>query len=96
MKFIYLLAILMIVPTATEAQVGCVQRDELVRFLAEKYNEKQTAVGLEAAGGKSRMVEIFVSSTTGSFTILLSYPNGLSCVAASGEGWRQIGKNVRR
>ena len=95
MKFIYLLAILMIVPTATEAQVGCVQREKLVHNLAEKYNEKQTAIGREAAGGKSRMVEVFVSST-GSFTILLSYPNGVSCVAASGEGWRQIGKNVRR
>ena len=95
MKFIYLLAILMIVPTATEAQVSCIQRDELVRSLAEKYNEKQTAIGLEAAGGKSRMVEVFVSAT-GSFTILLSYPNGVSCVAASGEGWRQVGQNVRR
>ena len=95
MKFMYLLAILMIVPTATEAQVGCVQRDELVRSLAEKYSEKQTAVGLEAAGGKSRMVEVFASAT-GSFTILLSYPNGVSCVAASGEGWHQVGQNVRR
>jgi hypothetical protein len=95
MKFIYLLAILMIVPTAAVAQLTCIPRADLVKNLTERYNEHQTAIGLESAGEKSRMVEIFVSST-GSFTILLSYPNGLSCVAASGEGWRKIGKNVGR
>ena len=92
MKFMYLLAILMLFSTAA-AQVGCAQREELVRNLADKYNEQQTAVGLESSGGKYRIVEVFASAT-GSFTILLSYPDGVSCVVSSGEGWHQVGHKV--
>ena len=77
--------------TAT-AQLVCAPRAEIIKKLADKYEEKQIAAGLETSG---RLVEVFVSND-GSFTILLSYPNGHSCVGASGNGWRTTGLSIKR
>jgi hypothetical protein len=35
------------------------------------------------------MVELFVSSA-GSWTMLVTRPNGIACVAAAGQGWADL------
>lgn len=88
MKFIYILVFCCITSTAM-AQMACAPRSNIVSKLAEVHKEKQVAMGLETNG---RLIEVFVSNN-GDFTILLSYPNDLSCVLVTGHGWQAINKD---
>ena len=46
----------------------------------------ETAKGLGLGNRGQSVIELFVSET-GSWTILITRTNGLSCIAASGENW---------
>lgn len=35
-------------------------------------------------------MELFTNNKTGSWTVLITQPNGMSCIAASGESWEQM------
>lgn len=65
------------------AQQNCAPRERIVDHLATKYDEAQVGVGLDAAGN---LIEVWAAAS-GSFTILVSSPNGLSCIATSGAGY---------
>ena len=36
------------------------------------------------------MLELYASPETGTWTILVPLPNGLSCLVASGEAWERV------
>ena len=69
------------------AQVACGPRTDIVKRLAQKYQEFQAAMGLNVVG---HLVEVFVSKE-GNFTILLSEANGTSCIATTGHNWATEG-----
>lgn len=62
----------------------CGPRDQMVSHLTEKYQETRRGAGLSSA---TRVVEFWSSAQTGSFTLLLSYPNGMTCLLATGNNW---------
>ena len=68
-------------------QVACGPRTDIVKRLADKYQELQVAMGLSVTGN---LVEVFVSKE-GAFTILLSEPNGRACIATTGHNWATDG-----
>jgi hypothetical protein len=45
------------------------------------------AVGLSTSGS---LIEILTSDNGGTWTIMVSRPNGSSCLVASGEGWEEL------
>ena len=63
---------------------SCVPHDVAEEQLAILFNEK--VVGLGLGKNQNTVVELFVSSH-GSWTILVTMTNGMSCIAASGENW---------
>jgi hypothetical protein len=63
---------------------SCVPHDIAVGQLAEKFNE--TVVGLGLGKNQQSVVELYVSDN-GSWTILVTMTNGISCIAAAGENW---------
>ncbi len=65
----------------------CDQRARVIGHLARKYKEAPVAIGLTSTGG---MVEVLTSGDGGTWTIILSNPNGTSCLVAAGEGWRGL------
>lgn len=65
------------------AQQACGDRTAILDNLAGQYSEAPQAMGLSADG---TVVEVLVSSS-GSWTILISHPNRVSCLAATGEHW---------
>ncbi|MDF2235819.1 hypothetical protein P2H44_24975 [Albimonas sp. CAU 1670] len=71
---------------ATPAQGGptCGVRAEVVSRLKAKYGETRRGYGLQR--GQS-VVEVYASSETGSWTIIMSMPSGLACLVAAGENW---------
>lgn len=84
MKGLLLCAVLIgCTPVAAEP-LKCAPREKVVARLMEKFGEQQSGVGL-AQG--ANVVELFVSKS-GSWTVLLSFPAGHSCLIAAGENWQ--------
>lgn len=75
------------VPPPAAAQMACGQREQIVTVLREKYAESHRASGLET---DSKMIEIWASEETGTWTILVTRPDGVACVAASGQNWLEF------
>ena len=65
----------------------CDQRTKVLGHLAHKYKEAPVAVGVTSSGG---LVEILATNGGETWTIILSTPNGTSCLVAAGEGWRSL------
>ncbi len=63
----------------------CGARDSVVAALGEKYGEVRRGGGL---AGPTAIFEIWASEATGTWTILKTTPNGLTCVMAVGDGWQ--------
>ena len=76
---------LVISPVAlpADAQLQCYNRSELVTHLELKYNEELTGAGVTSDG---RLLEVFASKD-GSWTALVTRPDGYSCIIAHGEVW---------
>lgn len=68
----------------SHARSVCAERDHLTMGLADKFGESRIAGGLQS---ETKMVEVFMSEKTGSFTILLTTPDGQSCIVSSGKSW---------
>ncbi|UWR21689.1 hypothetical protein [Sulfitobacter sp. S190] len=65
----------------------CGPRASVVESLAERYGESRQSVGL---GANSAMVETFASSETGTWTITVTMPSGLTCLVASGQAFETV------
>jgi len=66
---------------------NCGSRDVIVTQLAEQYGETRQAIGL---GADNAVVEVFASRSSGSWTILVTTPQGLSCLVASGQAFEAL------
>lgn len=82
---------LLLTAQAAHAQQVCTMRDVAVAQLEKQFDEQVAGRGL-AANGKL-MLELFVSET-GSWTVLVSEPDGRSCVLGSGEAWQGLARVV--
>lgn len=69
------------------AQSACFERSALMKHLDGKFSEAPVAAGLAANGS---VIEVFSSADGNTWTIILTQPNGASCVMASGEAWMGI------
>ncbi len=78
-------AALMARPAA--AQSARVPHAEVVTTLGDKYAEKSVALGIARNGG---VIELFTSEDGSTWTIVLTMPNGMSQVIASGESWMDM------
>ena len=66
------------------AQQACADRETLVAELGQNYQERLSAAGLF---DRTHLVELFVSEDGGTWTLLLSRADGVTCVLSSGEAW---------
>ncbi len=74
-------------PVAAAAQTACAPRDDVLAQLAKKYSETPIAAGVTNTGG---LVEVLTDPKSGTWTIIVTTPQGMSCLVAAGEGWRVI------
>lgn len=72
--------------TAQSAQ-NCAPRDSVVDRLASGYGESRQSMGL---GANNQVVEVFASAETGTWTITVTMPNGLTCLVASGQAFEEL------
>lgn len=73
-----------------QAQTVCGERRAVVANLEKTYSEAPVSIGLASNGS---VIEV-LASPSGSFTIILTQPNGLSCVMAAGENWQDLPKRL--
>jgi hypothetical protein len=75
--------------TDVAAQTGrnCAQREAVIGRLADGYGETRQSVGL---GSSNAVVEIYASPETGSWTITVTMPGGLTCLVASGQSFEAV------
>ena len=66
---------------------NCAPRDMVVKRLAEKYGESRQSIGM---GQQGMVMETFASNETGSWTITVTTPNGMTCLVASGQSYEVL------
>lgn len=67
-------------------QVPCGARHKVVQALDDHYSEKASSMGLASNGN---VVEV-LTSTKGSWTIIMTQPSGVTCMVAAGEHWENV------
>lgn len=87
-KILALSAGLALVSTgAAMAQPQCDQRDSVLQTLQKKYKESPVALGVTHNGG---LVEVLSTGNGTTWSIIVTTPQGMSCLVAAGEGWRAM------
>lgn len=92
-KILIMLTALLIaeaVAAPASADLTCGERVPMTQQLETVHKEVQQAVGLSSGGG---VIEVFASAS-GSWTVLMTYPSGVTCVVATGEAWEQLPTKV--
>jgi hypothetical protein len=72
--------------TEANAQMLCGQRAQIIDSIDKKYQERPNAFGIS---GEKTLVELFTSET-GSWTMIMTRPGGVSCIMAVGQSWEQF------
>lgn len=65
---------------------NCAERERVLTQLTGKYGEARQGMGLAA---NNSVVEVFASEETGTWTITVTSPNGMTCLVASGQSYEQ-------
>lgn len=73
-------------PSSAHALARCAPHDDLLAELARIYEERLFAIGVTSPGA---LIEITVSPS-GTFTIILTQPPGISCMVMGGEAWELV------
>ena len=86
---IALLALLLLLAYVSyaQAQPQCDQRDNVLETLQSKYREKPVALGVTHNGG---LVEVLTTFNGNTWSIIVTTPQGMSCLVAAGEGWKTL------
>lgn len=75
-------------PAAAQAPLVCGKRAIVLdRLAGAPHHEAPVALGLASNGG---VIELLVSEGGASWTLILSLPDGTSCLIAAGEGWQSL------
>jgi len=70
---------------AAFANTNCAQLGEVVQHLGNKYGETLQTMALSKDG--KALVNTFANKKTGTWTLVVTDGDGLSCMAASGTDW---------
>jgi hypothetical protein len=73
------------------AQSANAPRAEVMKMLDERYAETPSALGLASNGG---VIEVFAAKDGRTWTIVLTTPDGLSRIVATGEAWTSVTRVV--
>jgi hypothetical protein len=80
-------------PAQSQPPRTCADRATVIERLEKRFGEVRQAMGLNRSNA---VIELYASAETGSWTILMTTPNGVSCLIASGELWESQTGPLRR
>lgn len=74
-------------PASAEGNSNCAAHNVVLERLADRFGESRQMIGLSA---NIAVLELFVNTETGSWTIAVTHPGGDTCLVASGEGAQML------
>ena len=80
-------SILLATQMAHSSTSNCTERADMIEQLTSKYGESRQNVGLTPSG---QVLETYAHLETGTWTVLLSLPNGKSCLMVSGSNYQSF------
>jgi hypothetical protein len=80
-----MLALLLGAKAAGAQEASCSSHGEITKQLEQRYAEAPVSLGLSSSG---RLVQVFSTEDGATWTMVLTRPDGLSCVVASGKYWQ--------
>jgi hypothetical protein len=81
------LGLLVLAAAEVQAAQNCAPRDRVLQTLQEKYGETRQGIGM---GQQGAVVEVFASAASGSWTITVTMPSGITCLVASGQSYETL------
>jgi len=66
---------------------NCAPRDRVLERLTDTYGETRQSIGLTPNNG---VVEVFASNNTGTWTITVTLPSGITCLVVSGQSFEVL------
>ena len=73
-------------PSAAHAQMRCGARAQVIGALKQQHGETILGIGLS---GPKAIYEVWRAKKSGSWTILLTRPDNIACVMATGRNWME-------
>lgn len=74
-------------PRAQGEAVSCATRANVLAYLGRRYAEAPAATGLADNGAT---LEVLTTPEGETWTIILTMPDGTSCLIAAGEAWQPL------
>lgn len=90
MRLLLAFALALTFSTAAQALGMCGKRADFLAALKGKYNETGRAI---AIAGEVNLVEVFASKA-GTWTILITTPEGKTCIIAAGNSWEDLPPHI--
>ncbi len=79
------LALALAVPSGVRADITCGLHHDIVAQLAGQYQERPVAIGISDNG---RLLQVLSSADGATWTVIVTTPQGISCVLATGQSWQ--------
>jgi hypothetical protein len=76
---------------AQQQNRNCADRARVVERLADGFGESRQSIGL---GANNSVIEVFASAETGTWTITVTTPAGLTCLVASGQAFESVDEEL--
>src|SRR5262245_21726985 len=73
-------------PAMAQQPMACADRSALIGQLQDKYYEQAQGVGMTGSGAVMELM----TSDKGTWSLIVTMPNGKSCLIATGDDWQQI------
>lgn len=81
------LALLLAANAASARTAACATHEKMSEQLERKNTEIPVALGLAHSG---QLVQVFASEDGATWTVVLTRPDGTSCIAAAGRYWQTV------
>jgi hypothetical protein len=75
------------VPAPTTVAKKCAPRAVVLQELAEKYSEVRQSIGM---AGPAQVIEVFADPASGTWTIIATAANGMTCIVAAGAAYEDV------
>jgi hypothetical protein len=71
---------------AADPAAVCGPRKDIMAQLSQSFSEAPTAIGVTSTG---ELLQVLASADKSTWTIVVSRPDGLSCIVAAGADWQE-------
>jgi len=73
--------------SGAQAAPACGKRDDILAQLSARYREAPVGIGVAGNGG---LIELLTARTGATWTLLITLPNGPTCLLAAGQDWQPL------